>query len=154
MCGAGTAYPPGTPDFNPYFIGPCVLCFLFFLGFFALDCCVDVIVFSLCFFIFCSIFICDFLVSRSGNICLSEASCRKTIKYVFVASLLTLQHEEVSAKTCCIGIRITCPCGAECLSSVDKSVLVSYRENIIIISSKVNFFFIMVDIAESCSFWR
>jgi hypothetical protein len=32
--------------------------------------------------------------------------------------------------------------------------LVSYRENIIIISSKVNFFFIMVDIAESCSFWR
>ena len=157
MCGAGTAYPPGTPDFNPYFIGPCVLCFLFFLGLFALDCCFDVIGFFLCFFIFLttwSILICDFLLSRSGNICLSETSCRKTIKLVFVASLLTLQHEEVRANTCCIGIRIMCPCGAECLSSVDKNVLVSYRENIIIISSKVNFFFIMVDIAESCSFWR
>jgi hypothetical protein len=41
----------------------------------------------------------------------------KTIKLVFVASLLSTQHEGERAKTDWAGIRIMRPCGATCLSA-------------------------------------
>jgi len=38
----------------------------------------------------------------------------KTIKFVFVAPLLSMQHKRVRAKTGWVGIRIMCPSGATC----------------------------------------
>ena len=42
----------------------------------------------------------------------------KTIKLVFVASPLSMQHSGVRTKTYWFGIRIMCPCGATCLPVV------------------------------------
>ena len=39
----------------------------------------------------------------------------KTIKLVFVASLLSMQHTGERAKTCCLLITIKCPTGVTCL---------------------------------------
>ena len=39
----------------------------------------------------------------------------KTMKLVFVASPLTMQHEGERAKTGWLGIRIMCPIGVTCL---------------------------------------
>jgi len=40
-----------------------------------------------------------------------------TIQLVFVASPLSIQHEEVRAKTGWLGIRIMCTSGATCLTA-------------------------------------